>query len=315
MAIKTEFSKKDLTEILTNYDLGEYQSSRPFKGGTVQTNLLLQTTRGKFAFRCYENRSKNSVLFESNLTHYLSARNYPCPAPIKNKHGKFVGSYAHKPYVIFEFVEGVHLQHPNKNQKEQLIRKVAELQNLTRHYKPRYKKYRWNYNVGLCRELAGQAAEKINTENAREKFRWLESELSNLRLPASLPTGICHCDFHFSNVLFKDGQFEALIDFDDANYTFLLFDLEGLISAEAWRYGLDEVLDFNKAKEVIAIYSKYRRLNSNEKRHLFDVYKLGILFDCVWYFARGDAKDFFEKRKIDFLNEVGRENFYSQLFT
>jgi hypothetical protein len=42
--------------------------------------------------------------------------------------------------------------------------------------------------------------------------------------------------------------------------------------------------------------------------------KLSILFDCVWYFARGDAEDFFERRKIEFLNALGRSEFYKRLF-
>ena len=51
-----------------------------------------------------------------------------------------------------------------------------------------------------------------------------------------------------------------------------------------------------------------------EERHLFDVFKMSILIDCVWYFERGDVQDFFEKRKIDFLDHVGRETFYKELF-
>jgi len=314
MAVKTEFSKTDLIEILSNYNLGEYKASKPFTTGAVQTNFLLQTTKGKFVFRYYENRSKDSVLFESNLIKYLKDKNYPCPAPFKNKHGKFVGTYNKKPYVIFEFIEGQHIESPNENQKSQLIRKVAELQNITKKYRPINKKHRWNYSIELCRELARKEAKKIDTANSREKLKWLENELLKLNLPKSLPKGICHCDFHFSNVLFKDDKFNALIDFDDANYTFLIFDLVGLMESGAWRYDKDEVLDFNEARKILTEYMKYRSLNSNEKRHLFDLYKLSILFDCVWFFARGDVNEFYEKKKIEYLDSVGRKEFYHKLF-
>src|SRR5262245_28124818 len=101
MAIKTALSKGDFTEILSNYRLGEYTESKTFITGTVQTNFLLQTTQGKFAFRYYENRSQGSVRFEAHLVTYLKGKHYPCPAPFKNKHGEFVGIYGSKPYVIF----------------------------------------------------------------------------------------------------------------------------------------------------------------------------------------------------------------------
>ncbi len=323
MAVKTKFSKNDFTKILSDYGLGEYKSSKPFTTGTVQTNFLLQTTKGKFVFRYYENRSENSVLFESDLINYLNDRNYPCPAQFKNKYGKIVCTYRNKPFIIFEFIEGKHLKDPNESQKDKLVKKVAELQNFTKNYKPKNTEFRLNYNVENCRKLARKAMKRINTPNARKKLKWLENELLKLEFPKSLPKGVCHCDFHFSNALFKNNKFNALIDFDDANYTFLVYDLAALINPfiksfewNTWtnfKKG-ENVLDFEEAKKIVSEYMKYRPLNESEKEHLFDVFKLSIMFDCIWYFERGNASDFYEKRKIDYLNSLSRNKFYNQLF-
>lgn len=310
----TTFSRSELAEILANYDLGELVAFRPLTGGTVQTNILLETSQGKFVLKYYESRTRESVSFEAHLIKYLKDRKYPCPAVFRDRHGWFVGNFREKPYLLFEFVEGEHLKNPTEAQREQLIEKVAELHNITSHYRPSYAKYRWNYGIELCRELAGKAAERLNTEDARAKLKWLEGELARLELPVPLQKGVCHADFHFSNVLFKDGKFAALLDFDDANYTYLLYDLVGLIESAAWRYDLDEVLNFEEARRVVSQYQKYRELSLLEKRHLFNVYKLSILIDCVWYFERGGADDFYEKRKIHLLNGVGREEFSQRLF-
>ena len=274
-------------------------------------------------FRYYENRSAGSALFESHLIHYLKNNNYPCPAPLRNRKGEYVGIYTEKPYAIFEFVEGEHLEQPNEAQKKQLIQKVAELHNITSQYRPRYKAYRWNYTVELCREMAQKAAKQIDTTQSAAKLKWFESELLQLRLPQSLPKGICHCDFHFSNILFKDGEFKALIDFDDANYTFLAYDVVTLLNPflpsfdwNTWfHFQKDEnVFDFKEASKTVLEYMNYRPLSNNEKRHLFDVYKLHIMFDSIWYFTRGDGNVFYEKRKIDHLNHLGRERFYNEIF-
>jgi Ser/Thr protein kinase RdoA (MazF antagonist) len=124
-------------------------------------------------------------------------------------------------------------------------------------------------------------------------------------------------------VLFKNDKFNALIDFDDANYTFLVFDLVCLINPftpefdwNTWKKYKknDNVFDFRETRKVISEYSKYRPLDNNEKKYLFDVFKLSILFDCIWFFERGDVEDFFEKRKIDYLDSLGRKNFYSEIF-
>ena len=74
----------------------------------VTSNFLLAliyTTQGKYVFRYYENRSKESVLFESDLLMYLKEHQYPCPAPFLSKQGTSVGIIHGKPYVIFEFID------------------------------------------------------------------------------------------------------------------------------------------------------------------------------------------------------------------
>jgi Ser/Thr protein kinase RdoA (MazF antagonist) len=323
MAVRTLFTDHDLVDILSKYKLGAYIRSEPVTQGTVQTNYFVYTTQRKLVFRYYENRSADSVLFEVSLVKYLRNAKYPCPAPFRNTHGKCVGILDGKPYVIFEFVQGEHIETPSENQKRQLIQRVAELQNISRNYRPLHKRHRWNYSVHLCRKLAGDKAKKIDTMNAREKLKWLKIELSKLDIPESLPKGICHCDFHFSNVLCRRGQFSALIDFDDANYTYLLFDLVGLIEpfkpAFAWNTWhkfrtADDVIDLKETRKVVHEYMKCRQLNNSEKMHLFDVCKLSILFDCVWYFGRGNAMNFYEKRKIDYLDAVGRERFHNEVF-
>ena len=323
MAVKTDFSEQQWREILSHYQLGEYKASQPIPQGNVQTNFFLHTTQGSFVFRYYENRSIGSVLFECHLMHYLKNKHFPCPTLLKNKKGKYIGIANEKPYIIFERIEGQHLEHPTEAQQKQLIQKVAELQNITKKYRPRYKNSRWNYGIELCRDLAHEAAQEVGTVHAEEKLEWVEQELAKLRLPKSLPKGICHGDFHFSNILFKDGAFQALLDFDDANYTFLMYDLATLIDPflpsfdwDTWsRFQEDEnVFDFREARKTVLEYSTYRPLSKNEKSHLFDVYKLTILFDCIWYFQRGEGHDFYEKRKIDALNRLGREQFYHELF-
>lgn len=324
MAAKSNIPQADFERILSHYNLGEFENATPLTTGTVQTNVLLQTTHGKFVFRCYEqNRSFNSVLFEVNLINYLKHRNYPCPAVFRNTHGKFVGVYKNKPYAMYEFLEGIHIKQPTEGQQQQLLEKVAELQNLTKNYRPSYAKYRWNYGIKLCEQLATGTTNTINTANAREKLKWYKYELSKLVLPKSLPKGICHCDFDFSNVLFKDNAFHALIDFDDANYTFLAFDLAYLIEPfiPAFRWNTwknyapyDDVVDLTEARKMVAAYQQHRALNPTEKKYFFDVVILGIFIDCLWFYERGDAHDFFEKRKIDYLNRFGREAFYRELF-
>jgi homoserine kinase type II len=232
MVAKTQFTPDEFVAILCHYDLGTYAHSAAISQGTVQTNFVIQTSQGRFVFRYYENRSKESVLFESDLLAYLTAQHYPCPRQIQNTQGTYVGIYRNKPYVLFEFVDGQAIEHPSLYHWQQLVQKAAVLQKLTQNYSSAYTQYRWNYDPVLCRDLAQAAAERLNTPSAHAKKAWLARELTTLDLPPELPKGICHCDFHFSNVLFAGDELVAILDFDDANVTFLSFDLVGLAISE-----------------------------------------------------------------------------------
>ena len=235
---------------------------------------------------------------------YLTKHHYPCPAQVKNAQGAYGSMYRNKPYVIYELVEGQSIEHPSFHHWQQLVQKAAELQVLTQDFHSQYTPYRWNYDSDLCRTLAHAEATRINAQSARNKFTWLAHELPTLDLPPSLHKGICHCDIHFSNVLFQGDKLVALLDFDDANYTFLQFDLVGLFEYWAWPHTIDR-LDITKARGVVQEYMKHCPLTPIEQRHLYDVYKLSILFDCVWYFSRGFADDCYEKRKIEALHNLG----------
>ena len=313
MAVKTVFSDADFIDILAQYNLGAYSHSSAIHQGTVQTNYFLHTTAGKFVFRYYETRSRESVLFESDVLAYLSAHHYPCPSQIPSAQGAYVGVYRNKPFILFEFVDGQVVEHPSFYQWQQLVEKAAELHKLTQSFHSPYTEHRWNYDVDLCRGLALAAAERINTSSAHAKYTWLVHELTTLDLPPTVPKGICHCDFHFSNVLFVGDSLVAVLDFDDANVTFLSFDLVGLIESWAWPYPSD-MLDLQRARSVLQEYMRHRALALVEQQHVYDVYKLSILFDCAWYFHRGSADDFYEKHKIDALNRLGRQGFFHALF-
>lgn len=313
-----------LEKILSKYDLREVISAKVFETGTVQTNVFIKTNKGEYVLKVYkQNRSFESVLFEVYLLKYLKGRNYPCPMPIRNNEGEFVGLSKSKPFVLFEFLEGKHVKNPNEIQKKQIIQKIAELQKYTENYISPYIGARWNYTIEFCKLYAEKKAESINTENSQKKLGWYLKQLSKLNLSHSYPKGICHCDFNFSNVLFKQGKFNALLDFDDANYTFLTFDLVSFFEPKTFLFDHKSwediqpdgsMLDFSDAKFCMREYEKYRKLCPIEKRYLFDMLKFVIIIDCLWFFERGDVTSFFERKKIECLDALGRKRFYQKLF-
>ncbi|MDK2952360.1 MAG: homoserine kinase type [Kosmotogales bacterium] len=324
MAVKKHLNISDIEEIVSKYNIGKLVHFKSIESGSVQLNYLLITEKRKYVLRYYcEERSKESVLFELNLIIYLLKHGYPTASPVKDVSGGYINFHEDKSLMIFEFIEGKHVENPTIIQRNLLIKKVAELNGITKNYRPVYRKFRWNYNQEFCRNLAKEKASEIGSENAKEKYWWMAGELEKLNLPSNLTRGVCHCDFHYSNIFFDDDRFVALIDFDDANYTYLTYDLVSLMnpflpefSWKTWeKFDREEnILVFDECRDILREYLKYRPMSFLEKRHIFDVCKLNILIDCLWYFRRGKVEDFFEKRKIDALNTLGREKFFGNLF-
>jgi homoserine kinase type II len=101
MTVKTKFTDNILKKILKCYKIGTLKNSKEFKAGSVQTNILLNTSKGKYVLRYYENRNKKRVDFEIDLLNFLAKKNYPIAKPIINIKNKYVDFFNKKPFVIF----------------------------------------------------------------------------------------------------------------------------------------------------------------------------------------------------------------------
>lgn len=306
---KTTFTASDLREILARYDLGEYQKSRPFERGADQTNVLLQTTAGRYAFKYYEKRSKAYVSFEIDLLAFLGQRSFLCPAPISNRKGKFLGQYKNKPFAIFEFMDGKHSAH-GRNRKA-VARAIGELHSITAGFKPKHAVDRDAYDAKSCWASATTNAKKMRSRaKAKERLAWLKTELDKLEVPKSLPVGVCHGDPNPHNFLYKNRELSAVLDFDQSSYVYLLYDVALLLYWWAWPN--KGKLDFAKAKEITREYERYRKLASQEKQHLYDLLKIVIFMGVGWFIEQDGFLN--DQRKIELLNSVGRDEFCQRIF-
>lgn len=322
MAIKTILSKNEVVDIVNQYEIGNLIDFESIETGSVETNYVINTDMGKYVLRYYEKRTISQVEFEREVIDYLISCSFPTPKIISPKSGN-ICTYKNKPFILFEFIIGCHIEKLNEIQKINLIGLIAQLNNLTRDKVFSNYANRLTYDPTNCRKLAYEKANIIDTENARAKLRWYLEELKKLELPDSLPKSICHSDYYHTNILFNGDQINALIDFDDANYTYCYFDILSVINFFIPQFNHDtwmnfdskeKIVDFTEARKYLKIYTQISPIREQDKTYMYDILKLGILVDCIWYFERGETGDFFEKRKIDALNKLGRTAFYDQLF-
>ena len=76
--------------------------------------------------------------------------------------------------------------------------------------------------------------------------------------------------------MYKNGEFNALIDFDDANYTYLLFDLACLIEPfipefkwNNWHECIaSDIMNLSQTKQMVFKYQRHRALSDIEKNQI-----------------------------------------------
>jgi homoserine kinase type II len=309
MAVKTAFSDEELRAVLAEYDLGEYRSWKDFGHGADQTNLLLISSRGRYAFRFYEKRSANYVLFEIELLRFLGSKRFPSPEPIQRRDGRFIGAYKASPYSLFSFLVGEHSD--DTNNCGVVAEAIGRLHLLTTGYQPAHFEARAAYGQAYALMFAEENAGALKSPlEAETRLRWFRGELESLQLSHELPQGVCHCDPNPSNFLYKDGNIAAVLDFDQSTFTWLLYDVAAMIYW--WASPNTGAINIARSRDIIAHYQSIRMMSQKEKEHLFDVLKLVHLVGIGWSFA--DASFDNDRRKVDNLNSLGRNHFYDLLF-
>jgi len=271
--------------------------------------MRVTTSQGVYSFRYYEKRHEDYVRFELDLLRFLRDKSYPCPAPIRQRHGGYFGMHKNKPYAIFTLLEGKHDE--NGRNYRVVAPALAWLHNLTQGRNPAYSEARAQYGPQYAWSRAEAHVNRVmHPAEAQERLAWMKGELNTLRLPEHLPKGVCHCDANPSNFLYKDGNLSAVLDFDQASYTWLLYDVAQMIYW--WTWPDKGAIQLEESHDLVTQYETVRTLSHDERRHLFDMLKLVHLVGIGWSLSDDSFPN--DKRKVIELNTLGSDRFYDAIF-
>src|SRR5260370_16399382 len=106
MAVYTELSKTFLEELVDDYSFGRISNVVGIPEGSVNTNYLLETAKGKFLVRIDEVKGESEVRREIDLLAFLRKHTFPCPHPLQDRMGRFYRDYDAKCVSIYRYHEG-----------------------------------------------------------------------------------------------------------------------------------------------------------------------------------------------------------------
>jgi len=281
MLTKQKLPLPALKKILKDYELGKVKKIKPMAtSGNI--TFLIASNIGKFVLRlCPEGerwRSRQEILAELELIDYLLRNNFPIAKPVAKQNGKRIVSYKNKFGYLREYNTGKFILNPTIKQVERFGQLVGWFHSLIKEYKTKNpRNHIWDLEE--TKKHFQQSKKVILESNLRNKKEFIKrfgKELSLLRFPEDLPSGMIHEDLGKRHVLWKGEKIEAILDFDRCYYGKLVLDLGQ--ACRGWCF-TDNWTKWNSKnfKTLLRGYQNKRKLTNLEKEFLFGAIRFGVL--------------------------------------
>jgi len=297
MAILTKFSKKDFKRVLSEYQIGDYQSHRHIPLALQNTIYILKTTKGKYVLKIFEHASEKFINFQIKIIDFLAKKNVCVTKILKAKCGKEILCHKGKKLLLQKFSEGI----SQKIMSELLLKDIARKMALMNKNLLKIKlegKFVWeiNHEFKTCNDAVLIANvdlvnhDKILTKDIKKLDR------------NKLRRSVIHGDFRDVNLLVKNQKLKTIIDWDDSHEDYLAYEI-AVFSMNLFK---SKKSPFPKIKVFFKEYQKYLKLAEEEKKAIYYFIKkrfLGVLF---WHIRQmkihKDLKKQLSKKVKELLN-------------
>jgi len=287
MAVYTQVSAEELTDLLARYDVGELVSAKGIAEGVENSNFLIDTDRSRFILTLYEKRvDADDLPFFLALLDHLADRKLPVPRAVPDNNGVQIQTVAGRPACLIEFLPGISVTHPTPAQArstgEALGAMHLALADFTMRRPNTLGPEGWTALAARCGNdldrIAPGFGDRIAAELTVIAQHW----------PQDLPHSVIHADLFPDNVLTHHDDVTGIIDFYFACTEIRAWDLA--VTHAAWCFENDGTgYDADRSVALVAGYESQLPLSA-EERAAFQI------------LARGAALRFTLTRAWDWLN-------------
>lgn len=257
MSVFTTVSPEQLETWLGSYDVGTLTELKGIAAGIENTNYFVSTTRGRYVLTLFEKLAAHELPYYLNLMAHLSQHDVPCPAPVANRLGRFLGELNGRPASLVTRLAGADIANPTPADCDKVGAVLARLHIAGQSYDARFGNPRgaawWTAMMPTLLPYLDAADSAL-----------LRSEVERPAGPdaALLPQGTIHADLFRDNVLFDAGEVAGVIDFYFACTGSLLYDVA--ITVNDWCCLPDCALDPARTRALLAGYARLRPFTAAE---------------------------------------------------
>jgi homoserine kinase type II len=261
MAVYTALDHDAVASLIDDYGLLRVTASHGIPTGSVNSNYVLDTPRGKHLLRIDEVKGELDVKRELDLLLFLRKLGFPCPQPVADRKGRYYREFGGKCASLYRWIDGrvITVERLTNERLEQVGRLLAELHMLGKQYK---KGIENRFSYDRIAEIYRSSRDRLPPYFKRI-VRTLDDEVDYLHhyLDTKLPRGIIHGDLFHDNLVFKGDKLVAILDFEAAARGRYVFDLATAVNALCF---VHEHYDLKRFEALMGGYESLRPLSLAE---------------------------------------------------
>jgi homoserine kinase type II len=257
MSVYTSVTPEQLSAWLQDFALGKLLDLKGIASGITNTNYFVTTESGRYVLTLFEHNTADELPYFLNLMAHLADRGTPCPHPVADTSGRYLGELNGKPAALVTCLRGSSIETPSAAHCAAMGQVLARMHFAGQSFK------------GKMENLRGPHWWRVTSEAVMpflddEDRAMLERELAHQAECRScdLPRGVIHGDMFRDNVLFDGAELTGLIDFYYACDDVLAYDLA--ITVNDWCVHADGQLDEERLRAMLSAYHAERPLTSAE---------------------------------------------------
>jgi len=270
MSVFTTVTPEQLAVWLKQYPLGTLTDLQGIAAGIENTNYFVTTTQGRYVLTLFEKLTARELPFYLNLMAHLAKQGVPCPAPVANNSGGYLGELNGKPASLVSRLTGKDIANPTVADCAKVGHVLARIHLAGQSYadrmdNPRGRRWWTAVMPDVLPFLDAADADLLQREVAAQEAVRHDD----------LPRGAIHADLFRDNILFQDGEVAGVIDFYFACTDTLLYDVS--ITVNDWCMQSDSRLDPARARALLGAYHVERPFTAREHEAWTTLLRAGAL--------------------------------------
>jgi len=271
----TDVSAEEASWLLSAAGVAPLEKIESLAGGWANSNYLVTLEDGvKLVLKVWDERPPEEVMQILEHTCWLADHGVPTPAPLLLEGGVRMLVKDNLAWMLMPFVDGGWLPSDTSSLYE-LGRAQAQM-----HTVPIHEDISTTFAIGYV--LWDSMVKDAHENGSMTPFlHLLEEESRRLKqsIPTDLPTGIIHGDLYPDNVIGREGEVLALLDFEEICVESLAMDLVTTYVGFGWKDGLPvpELWD-----ALLEGYESVRPLTDAERAALPDLHRFAVLAVAAW---------------------------------